>query len=135
MTIDAVAGLGFPVGQAAGRFAVARGVAKLEQDLRLILLTYPGERVMRPDFGCRLRDYVFESMTPDTELRLSEEVRQALEAGEPRIVVDRVDVVPDPDVDGKVQLLIGYRLRAENEGRELAVDFRTDRATAAEVDD
>lgn len=128
MTIDAVAGFGHPLGHVAGRFAVAHGIAKLEQGLRLILLTYPGERVMRPGFGCRLRDYVFETMTSSTQIRLADEVRRALEACEPRVAVEQVDVVPDETVDGLVQLYIEYRLRDEAGSRELVVDLRTDRA-------
>lgn len=132
MTIDAVAGLGYPLDHAAGRFAVVRGIAKLEQGMRLILLTYPGERVMRPEFGCRLRDFLFESLTPGTEVQLADEVRRALETCEPRIVVERVDVVPDAVVDGLVQLVIGYRPRPDAAGRDLVVAFRTDRADAPE---
>jgi phage baseplate assembly protein W len=135
MTIDAVAGLGYPLDHAAGRFAVARGVAKLEQGMRLILLTYPGERVMRPGFGCRLRDFVFETLTPATEVRLAEEVRRALETCEPRIAIERVEVVPDEAVDGLVRLAIGYRPRSGAEARELVVDFRTDRAGTTEGGD
>jgi phage baseplate assembly protein W len=131
MTIDAVAGLGYPVECELGRFVVARGTGKLEQGMTLILLTYPGERVMRPDFGCRLRDFVFESITPDTAVRLADEVRRALTACEPRVEVNRVDVVPDPSVDGLIQLVIAYTPRETGSARELVVDFRTDHAGTA----
>ncbi|TWD79388.1 hypothetical protein FB561_0446 [Kribbella amoyensis] len=132
MTIDAVAGLGFPLGSGAGPFAVARGTDKLEQSMRLVLLTYPGERVMRPDFGCRLRDFVFDAVTPATGIQLADEVRGALEAWEPRAEVDQVDVVPDPAVDGLVHLVVGYRPRGESAARELVVAFQTDRSGPAE---
>jgi phage baseplate assembly protein W len=134
MTIDAMAGLGYPVECGLGRFTVARGTDKLEQGMTLILLTYPGERVMRPDFGCRLRDFVFESITPDTAVRLADEVRRALADCEPRVEVERVDVVPDPGVDGLVHLVIAYRPRDTGAERELVVAFRTDQAGTARGD-
>ncbi|WBQ06499.1 GPW/gp25 family protein [Kribbella sp. CA-293567] len=136
MTIDAVAGLRFPLDCAGlGAFALARGTDKLEQGMRLILLTYPGERVMRPDFGSRLRDYVFESATPATIIRLADEVQQAINACEPRVRVHQVEVVPDPSVDGLLHLLIRYRLSGTDEVREAVIDFATDRHPGAGEED
>ena len=43
--------------------ALVRGTQELEQAMRLILMTYPGERPMRPQFGSRLRDFVFDGAT------------------------------------------------------------------------
>jgi hypothetical protein len=129
MTIDAAAGLGQPLGCVTGRFVVARGTDKLEQSMRLVLLTYPGERVMRPEFGCRLRDYVFDGLTAATVVQFGDEVRRALAACEPRVVVEQVDVVPDDAVDGLVHLVITYRPRYGGTGQELVVDLRTDHAT------
>lgn len=125
---DTIAGLRFPLDCAGlGAFAVARGTDKLEQGMRLVLLTYPGERVMRPEFGSRLRDYLFEAPTPATVVRLADEVQQAINSCEPRVRVTRVEVVQDPSVDGLLHLLIRYRLNATGEVREAAIDFTTDR--------
>jgi phage baseplate assembly protein W len=128
MATDTPTGLGFPLECGVGRFAVARGTGKLEQNMTQILLTYPGERVMRPDFGCRLRDFVFDSITPESAVRLADEVRRALTACEPRVAVEHVDVVPDAAVDGLVQLVIAYRDLQDGADRELVVGLRTDRA-------
>jgi phage baseplate assembly protein W len=67
------------------RIALVRGDTELVQAMRLILSTYPGERPMRPDFGCRLRDYVFRAATLDTIAELTAEVRRALLRWEPRV--------------------------------------------------
>jgi Bacteriophage baseplate protein W len=128
MTTEVPRGLGFPLDCSLGTFAVSSGIAKLEQGLRLILLTYPGERVMRPDFGCRLRDFVFEPVTPATEAALAIEVRRAVGACEPRVVVERVDVSSDPVVDGLLHLSITYRPLAGDRSREFVLEFRGDRA-------
>lgn len=136
MTTDAVAGLRFPLDCAGlGAFAVARGTDKLEQGMRLILLTYPGERVMRPDFGSRLRDYLFEAATPATTIRLGDEVQQAINACEPRVRVHQVEVVPDPSIDGLLHLLIRYRLSGTGEVRETVIDFGTDRHQPGDVEE
>src|SRR4051794_16275881 len=122
MSIDAVAGPAFPAGcTPLGRIAIARGTEKLEQGMRLILRTYPGERVMRPDFGCRLRDFVFDAVTPDTTARLADEVARAIDACEPRVEVVAVDAEPDPSVDGLVHLVISYRIRATGGSVRLVV--------------
>jgi hypothetical protein len=131
MTIEAVTGLGFPLAWTAGATAVARGTAKLEQSMRLVLLTYPGERVMRPDFGCRLRDFVFDSVTPATEVWVADEVRRALALCEPRVTVESVDVVPDDAADGVVRLVIGYRPLGADGEETMVVDLRTDRDASA----
>ncbi len=128
MSTQAVAGVRFPLDCATtGAFAPASGTAKLEQNIRLVLLTYPGERVMRPEFGSRLRDFLFDAATPATVVAIAAEVEQAVNAGEPRVQVDLVEVLPDPSVDGLLHLTIHYRRRDTGEPQELVVDFATDR--------
>src|SRR6476469_1928918 len=90
-------GWAFPTGvDATGVIALARGDAELVQAMRLILSTYPGERPMRPEFGCRLRDFLFRGGTPDTIAELTDEVRRSLLRWEPRVNIEQVDVQPDP---------------------------------------
>ncbi len=63
------------------------GAALVRQSIRLILDTEPGERVMRPDFGCGLRRYLMDPNTPATRAQIALDVQAALHAWEPRIVV------------------------------------------------
>lgn len=126
------AGLRFPMDCATGRFGLVRGIDKIEQSIRLVLLTYPGERVMRPEFGSRLRDFLFEAATPATTVRIADEVEQAIGACEPRVEVRLVEVVPDESVDGLLHITIDYRLRGTEPVRAVVVDFRTDRHRRAE---
>jgi Bacteriophage baseplate protein W len=108
-----------------GRFATAGGTDKLEQAMRLILTTYPGERPARPDFGSRLRDFVFRPITIDTIADVSFEVREALWRWEPRVVVEDVDTNPDPGHGGLLHIAIGYTVRATNDRRNLVFPFYT----------
>lgn len=127
MTTDLIgAGWAYPLDFTANRaVALARGTAKLEQSMRLILSTYPGERPMRPEFGSRLRDFVFEAATLDNAAALSDEVRRALEFWEPRVDIDAVDVYPDDDNPTLLYIDIRYVVRATNDERNLVFPFYT----------
>lgn len=119
-------GWGFPLAVTpGGAFGLAGGTAKLEQSMRLILVTYPGERRMRPDFGSRLRDHVFDSPTPDMRSALAAEVRAALTAWEPRVRVTGVVVEPDPDAPGLLLIGITYRVRETGAEGDLVFPFHS----------
>ena len=119
-------GWAFPTGvSATGGIAMVRGHTELVQAMRLILSTYPGERPMRPEFGSRLRDYVFRAGTPDTVAELSDEVRRSLLRWEPRVDVERVDVAPDRDDPSLLYIEIWYRAKGTNDRRNLVFPFYT----------
>jgi phage baseplate assembly protein W len=120
------AGWAFPLGvNASGGIALARRDSELEQAMRLILATYPGERPMRPDFGSRLRDFVFRSATIDTAAELSQEVHNALIRWEPRVDIKAVDVTVDPHERNKLYIDIQYALKNTNDFRNLVFPFYT----------
>lgn len=120
------AGWAFPVGvDARGGIALARGTDELEQAMRLILMTYPGERPMRPEFGSRLRDFVFNGATWENATAVGNEVRAALLRWEPRVEVTEVAVSPDSDDLGLLYVDIGYAVKATNDRRNLVFPFYT----------
>lgn len=108
-----------------GGFAMTGGSAKLEQSMRLILTTYPGERPARPEFGSWLRDYVFEPATTDVVAALSAEVRRAITEWEPRVEVDEVAVEHAPDTVGLLHVDVRYTVRATHDRRSLVFPFYT----------
>ncbi len=67
------------------------GPDELDAAIRMILSTMPGERVMRPEFGCAMWNLLFAPLTAGTLGLIEQAVREALERWEPRIVLDRVD--------------------------------------------
>jgi len=120
------AGWAFPMGvDARGGIALARRDQELEQAMRLILATYPGERPMRPDFGSRVRDYVFRSATIETAAELSDEVHKALLRWEPRVVVESVDVSVDPAERNRLYIDVNYIVKGTNDRRNLVFPFYT----------
>jgi phage baseplate assembly protein W len=117
-------GWAFPTGVGAtGGIALATGHTELVQAMRLILSTYPGERPMRPEFGSRLRDFVFRGGTPDTVAELADEVRRSLLRWEPRVDVERVEVRPDEADPGLLYVDIRYRPKDTNDRRNLVFPF------------
>lgn len=108
-----------------GAVAMARGEEKLEQAMRLILSTYPGERPMRPAWGSTLRDNVFGGTGPENAAAIAGEVSRALEYWEPRVVVNDVLVYPEPDRDGLLYIDIRYTVRSTNSPRNLVFPFYT----------
>ncbi|EIV92960.1 GPW/gp25 family protein [Frankia sp. QA3] len=113
----------WPVGtDAVGAIAMTSGVDELEQAMYLILSTTPGERPMRPEFGCPLADYVFAPADSTTAGLIAFEVVRALTRWEPRIDVVDVDVTPDP-ADSTLWIDIGYAVRGDYDRRNLVVPF------------
>ncbi|MFE1198201.1 GPW/gp25 family protein [Streptomyces olivaceoviridis] len=118
------AGWAFPPRtDATGSVALVRDEREIEESIRLILATSPGERPMRPEFGCALGDYVFAPADAGTAGQLAYEVRLALERWEPRIEVAEVAVRFDEADDGVLYIDIGYTVRGTNDPRNLVFPF------------
>jgi phage baseplate assembly protein W len=120
------AGWAFPLSvDARGGIALARRDQELEQAMRLILATYPGERPMRPDFGSRARDFVFRSATYDTAAELAHEVEKALLRWEPRVDIEYVNVTIDDGERNKMYIDVNYTIKDTNDKRNLVFPFYT----------
>lgn len=104
-------GLSFPprVG-ADGRLAWSSGEENVRESIRLILMTEPGERLMRSGFGCGLRAFLFEPNTTTTRALIRDRITRAIGEWEPRVQLDTVNVDPDPSDERAVNVLIIFRL-------------------------
>src|SRR6476619_2032400 len=76
-----------------GGIALAHDEQDIDQAIQLILGTAPGERPMRPEFGCGVHDCVFDSIDANTVGRMVAVILGALEPWEPLIVVHSVGFV------------------------------------------
>ena len=122
MTTVLGTGLAFPLGvDNRGGIALARGEIDVEQAIRIILSTAPGERPMRPEFGCAVHDCLFERIEADTLARIDKAVRVALDRWEPRIAIE--DIVFENRSQGELLVHLRYRLRATNDVRNLVYPF------------
>jgi phage baseplate assembly protein W len=116
-------GIAFPISmnvQGGLRLSVAE--RNIEDAIYLILRTQIGERLYRPDFGCRLSELVFAPMNTQTLLLIRLYVEEALEMWEPRIVLDEVRTDPDP-VRGRVDISILYHPKDSPSQRNLVYPF------------
>ena len=117
-------GFAFPMGvDATGSIAFTNGPEDLDRSMRVILATAPGERVMRPQFGCRIWDLLFEPVNANTLGLMAQAVRDAVAQWEPRVDVEDVAVVPDESDASLVRIAIAYRVRSTNDRRNLVYPF------------
>ena len=117
-------GLAFPLSvDRRGSIALAHDEQDIDQAIQLILGTAPGERPMRPEFGCGVHDFVFDTIDAGTVSRMETEIRSALDRWEPRIEVSELDFDLDRVDRGELLINIGYRLRATNHMRNLVYPF------------
>jgi uncharacterized protein len=117
-------GLAFPLQvDRRGGIALARDETDIEQAIELILATAPGERPMRPEFGCGVHDFVFDSIDANTVGKMELAIRDALDRWEPRVVVETVEFNLDEVADGRLIIDIGYRVRVTNTMRNLVYPF------------
>lgn len=72
----------------------------IKNDILQLLLTVPGERVMRPTFGVNLRNFVFENLVSSDLSTLKSEIEEKIRIYEPRVDLEYVDLIPDPDRNG-----------------------------------
>lgn len=96
---------------------------EIEQSIRVILMTAPGQRVMRPEFGCRIHELIFHPNNASTAGLASRYVREALGRWEPRIDVQAVDVDPDETDPSRMLIRIQYRVSGTYNSRTLVYPF------------
>lgn len=99
------------------------GEEGVRQSIWMILSTSPGERLMRPDFGCGIHDAVFGVNNAGTANAVAEAVRQALAVWEPRIDVLDVYALPDPANASLLLIEINYQVRSTNSRFNLVYPF------------
>ena len=117
-------GLAFPLQvDRRGGIALARDETDVEQAIELILATAPGERPMRPEFGCGVHDFVFDTIDAGTIGKMEVAIREALDRWEPRVIVETVDFGLEGVGEGRLVIDIGYRVRVTNTMRNLVYPF------------
>jgi uncharacterized protein len=117
-------GFSFPMGVSTdGGLRMTRGPEDLDASMRVILSTAPSERLMRPQFGCRIWDLVFEPVNFNTLGQMAEAAGEAIAQWEPRVDVLGIECVPDAGDAYLVNIDIAYKVRATNDRRNLVYPF------------
>lgn len=117
-------GWAFPLRtDATGGIALVSREREIEEAIRLILSTTPGERPMRPEFGCRIHDYIFGLADATTANEVAAEVRRALGQWEPRIDIQDIVVSFDALDQTLLYIDVRYVIRRTNDRRNLVFPF------------
>jgi phage baseplate assembly protein W len=95
----------------------------IEESIRIILGTIPGERVMFPTFGCPIRKFVFESNSATQKTMLKDAVYDALLFNEPRIKVDKIDIEDDTIEHGTIYIHVSYTVIITNTRNNIVYPF------------
>lgn len=99
------------------------GEDDIEQSLGLLLATRRGERVMVPDFGCDLTEFLFEEISPALVGQVRDLVSDAILNHEPRVLLNGVEVSDERAGEGLLLIEIDYQVRATNSRYNLVYPF------------
>ena len=117
-------GIAWPMGvDHTGALRMSDGAADIDRSIRVVIATAPGERVMRPEFGCRIWDLLFEPVTANLLGQMAQAVRDALAQWEPRATVEDVQVRQDDNDHALVHIGVQYVIRSTNDKRNLVYPF------------
>ena len=109
-----------------GRLSYTRDDDSVREVIRNILLTRPGERLMRPQFGAGIMDFIHQPNNETTRTLMANLIRKAIEQWETRIKVESVRVVPDGANVSVVQIIIRYHLRHTRTPQQLTLGLALD---------
>lgn len=114
-------GLTFPLAvNTRGGIAMQSEEEKVKESIRIILNTQPGERAMRPDFGCDLAQFVFERNAVDVGNRAAIYVERSLTRWEPRIIVRSVVVTI---TETRFEIAVAFSYRSTNRADNIVVPY------------
>jgi phage baseplate assembly protein W len=105
------------------RMALSQDDADIRQAIYIIIMTAPGERVMHPDFGCRIHELIFDPANDETAATAERYVSEALGRWEPRIRLERVTATPSSTTNGELHIEIEYEIKSRHDRRSLVVPF------------
>lgn len=114
----------YPVGvEADGSISSSSYEENIRESILLILGTAKGERLMRPEFGCSIHEYVYNTMDTLTLRMIENAIYEALVAWEPRIEVNEIKTLTEKALEGKLLISIDYKVRRSNTQVNLVYPF------------
>ena len=114
-------GIAFPPRIDNGQVAYSEGQKNVRESIHIILMTNLNERLRLPNFGGNLAHYLFQPNTVTTRHQIAERITKSLAQWEPRIVVESVEVVSDPNDEQAAIATINYKLVATQARERVSV--------------
>lgn len=105
------------------QIALVSGDLAIRQSIYVIVYTVPGERVMRPEFGCEIHSLVFDPINDETAVVAERYVREALLRWEPRINLENVAVTPGNIDLGEMWIEVTYQIKGQYDPRSLVFPY------------
>jgi uncharacterized protein len=106
-----------------GKILMSEYEKDIQEAIWIILATAKGERVMQPNFGCGIHNFVFATLSMATLELVKSDVMETLTRWEPRIELKDVTVSPEKAKEGKLLININYRVRTTNNEFNLVYPF------------
>lgn len=113
----------------AGEVGMLSDEADIQSSLEILLTTRPGERVMRPDYGCNLDELLFEPLTTTFKTYIKDLISTAILYNEPRIEVNNIDLDDTGELEGRILISIDYTVSATNTRFNFVYPFYKKEAT------
>jgi len=102
----------------------------IEQSLRILMATHPGERVMQPAYGCGVRSLVFEEVSEHLMTEIKDMLRRSIMFFEPRVELLEVKTLVADALGGRLQIEIDYRVRSTNTRHNMVYPLYLHQATS-----
>jgi phage baseplate assembly protein W len=95
----------------------------IQESLKILLYTRPGERVMQPSYGCGLHSMVFETLSESAITEIRDVIERAVLFYEPRITLESIDVNTEDMYDGRLLIRLNYIVRRTNNRSNVVYPF------------
>lgn len=95
----------------------------IQQSLRILFSTLPGERLMQPAYGCALNALVFDAISESTVTEIKDAIDRAVLFFETRITLNVIVVNTDEVYDGVVRVVLDYTIRSTNNRGNMVYPF------------
>ncbi len=106
-----------------GLLMIDKYTDEIKQNLKILFLTTPGERVFMPNFGVGLRNYLFENKTTNLDQAIQERIKSQTETYLPFISINDISVFESPDVENLLYVRFDYFIKPLNFQDQLTLSF------------
>lgn len=103
--------------------SMSYGDGDIRESLEVLLSTIPGERIFRPEYGCNIRQWTFSRMNLSEKTRIANTIEMAILEGEPRIILESVDVNIKDEREGILWISIDYLVSQTNSRSNMVYPF------------
>ena len=119
-------GWSFPpefIKSATGEVRMTENEQDIDGSLKLLLGTAVGERFMQPKYGLNMQEILFEPLNTTMKTYIKGLIKQAILFFEPRIDLNTVTIQEDNQIEGRINVIIEYTIRATNSRYNIVFPF------------